>query len=194
MAWNGLPGRTRRQLIAATIFWLASTILLFGATPLIHQWIDHAIRAAARGEPSLLPLIATRIHRIAPEIYIEKFFVLFLRVRTFYFLLITGVLIWLFRRNFSAALRILRIILPAGIVLGLAVSIRIFGVWAGVLVAGYILWKSGWKAWLLLTTYAWIAILAMYLTWPYLWPDPDRALLGNGLHHVAAPVAQHSSL
>jgi hypothetical protein len=64
------------------------------------------------------------------------------------------------------------IILPAGILLGLAVSIRIFGTWAGILVAGYILWKSGMKAWLVISVYALIAIFAMYLTWPYLWPNP----------------------
>jgi hypothetical protein len=170
--WNELPQRTRRQLVAALVFWLVSVILLFGGTPLIDQWIDSAVRSAANGEPSLLPLVATRITRVAPEIYIEKFFVLFLQVRVAYFLIVTGILFWLFHRNFPAALRTLGMILPAGIVLGLAVSIRIFGVWAGVLVAGYILWNSGWKAWLILTTYALIAILAMYITWPYLWPNP----------------------
>lgn len=91
--WKVLPQRTRHQLVAATFFWLVSVVLLFGGTPLIHQWIDNAVRAAAAGEPSLLPLIATRITRIAPEIYIEKFFVLFLWLRAIYFLIITGILI-----------------------------------------------------------------------------------------------------
>lgn len=171
-AWNELTPRKRRQLVAALIFWLASAALLFGGTVLIQQWIEGAVRAAARGEPSLLPLIATRIHRIAPEIYIEKFFVLFLRARAVYFVILTGLLIWLYRRHFPAALRALGMILPAGIILGLAVSIRIFGTWAGILAAGYILWKSGRKAWPVLAAYALIAMIAMYLTWPYLWPDP----------------------
>jgi hypothetical protein len=171
-AWNELTLRTRRLLIAATIFWLASIVLLFGGTSFVHQWFDSAIRAAANGEPSLLPLIATRIHRIPPEIYVEKFFVLFLRMRAVYSLIATGTLIWLYRKHFPAALRALGIILPAGIVLGLAVSIRIFGIWAGVLVAGYILWKSGRKFWLMISVYALIAIFVMYITWPYLWPDP----------------------
>ena len=186
VTWKGLPQRTRRLLGAATIFWLASIVLLFGGTPLIHQWFENAVRAAANGEPSLLPLIATRITRVEPEIYVEKFFVLFLRARAFYFLLITGILIWLYWRSFPFALRVLGMILPAGLVLGLAVSIRIFGVWAGVLVAGYILWKSGWQAWLILTTYALVAILTMYLTWPYLWPNP----IGHFLETVRI-MAQH---
>jgi hypothetical protein len=171
-AWRELAPRTRRLLIGAAVFWLASLVLLFGGTPLIQHWIDSAVRAAARGEPSLLPLIATRIHRIAPEIYIEKFFVLFLRARAIAFLILTGLLLWFYRRHLPVALRVLGRMLPAGIILGLAVSIRIFGIWAGVLVAGYILWKSGIKTWLVITVYALIAILAMYITWPYLWPNP----------------------
>ncbi|HLO33274.1 MAG TPA: glycosyltransferase family 39 protein [Anaerolineales bacterium] len=185
-AWNELAPRTRRLLIAMTSFWLVSIVLLFGGTPLIHQWLDRAIRAAANGEPSLLPLIATRIHRIAPEIYIEKFFVLFLRARAIYFLMLTGILIWLYRRHLPTALRVLRMILPAGIVLGLAVSIRIFGVWAGVLVIGYLLWKTGRKAWLMIAVYALIAIMAMYVTWPYLWPNP----VGH-FFETAQVMAQH---
>jgi hypothetical protein len=98
--------------------------------------------------------------------------VLFLRARAIAFLIITGLSIWLYRRHLPTALPALGIIIPPAIILGLTVSIRIFGVWAGVLVAVYILWKSGMRAWLILTTYAIIAILAMYLTWPYLWPNP----------------------
>ncbi|HLO14023.1 MAG TPA: hypothetical protein VK206_04280, partial [Anaerolineales bacterium] len=184
--WSELSPRARRRLIAATIFWLASIVLLFGGTPLIHQWLESAVRAAANGGPSLIARLVPRIQRIAPEIYIEKFFVLFLRVRVIYFLMITGSLIWLFRRNFPLGLRVLGTILPAGIVLGLTISIRVFGVWAGILVAGYILWKSSRKAWLILTVYALIAIIAMYLTWPYLWPDPIGHFLETGqvmAHH-----------
>src|SRR5690606_9228069 len=94
--------------------------------------------------------------------------------------------LWLYRRSYPEALRFLGIILPAGIILGLTVSIRIFGVWAGVLVAGYFLWKSGKRAWLVIVTYALTAILAMYFSWPYLWPDP----VGHFWETVAI-MAQH---
>ena len=185
-AWRGLPQRTRRLLVAATVFWLASIVIFFGGTPMIHQWLDSAVRAAANGEPSLITRIVPRVLRIPPEIYIEKFFVLFLRARLIYFLMITGILIWLCRRNFPIALHVIGIILPAGILLGLTVSIRIFGPLAGILVAGYILWKSGMKAWPVITVYALIAILAMYLTWPYLWPNP----IGHFFETVQV-MAQH---
>jgi hypothetical protein len=84
------------------------------------------------------------------------------------------------------AIRALGVILPAGIILGLAVSIRIFGIWAGVLVAGYILWRSGFKSWLVIAAYGLIAISVMYLTWPYLWPDP----IGHFVETVQV-MAQH---
>jgi hypothetical protein len=171
-AWRGLPEHRRRILIAAAFCWLAFLLVLFGGAALIRQWIESAVRSAASGEPSLIVQIVPRLQRVAPEIYMEKFFVLFLRIRAVLFLVITGMLIWFYRRHLPVALRALGIILPAGIILGLTVSIRIFGVWAGVLVAGSILWKSGTKAWLGLSVYALSAILAMYLTWPYLWPDP----------------------
>lgn len=185
-AWRELSPRMRRLLLTITIVWLASIVLLFGGTPLIHQWIDSAVRTAANGEPSLLTQIVPRIQRVAPDTYIEKFFVLFLRVRAIFFLFLTVFLIWLYRRSFQSGLRTLRMILPAGMILGLAVSIRIFGVWSGVLVAGYMLWKSGRKALLLISVYALIAILAMYLTWPYLWPNP----VGHFLETVQI-MAQH---
>ena len=171
-AWQELTPRTRRVLVIATLLWLASIIILFGGTPLIHQWIDNAVRAAADDQTSLIAQIVPRVQRVAPEIYVEKFFVLFLRIRAIAFLIITTLLIWLYRFYLPVALRMLGMIIPAGIILGLTVSIRIFGVWAGVLVTGYILWKSGIKAWLVLSVYASIAIIVMHMTWPYLWPDP----------------------
>jgi hypothetical protein len=185
-AWQGLNPHTRRLLLTGTGFWLVLLILLFGAAPLIQQWIETAVRAAANGEPSLIARLVPRLQRVAPEIYIERFFVLFLRMRAISFLIASAVVIWLYRRHLPVALQTLGVILPAGIILGLTVSIRIFGVWAGVLVAGYMAWKSGRKTWSILTTYALIAIIAMYLTWPYLWPDP----IGHFLETVQI-MSQH---
>jgi hypothetical protein len=170
--WKGLSPRIQRLLLAATVLWLLTLFLLYGGTPLVQAWIEGAVRAAAAGEPSWISQLVPRVQRVAPEIYIERFFVLFLRIRAIMFLIVSAFLIWLHRRHLPAAVRAVGMILPAGVVLGLTVSIRIFGLWAGILVAGYILWKSGRKAWLVLTTYALIAIIAMYLTWPYLWPNP----------------------
>jgi hypothetical protein len=171
-AWREVSPHTRRLLLTATVVWLSLMLLLFGGTPLFQAWIENTVRSAANGEPSWISQIVPRVQRVDPEIYVERFFVLFLRLRAIAFLVATGIVLWVFRGHLPIVLRTLGIILPAGIILGLTVSIRIFGVWAGVLVAGYVLWKSGRKTWLLLTTYALVVIITMYLTWPYLWPDP----------------------
>jgi hypothetical protein len=184
--WNGLPGRTRRSLVIVTSLWLLSTVILFGGTPLIHQWLDGAVRAASNDQTSLLARMVPRLLRIPPEVYVEKFFVFFLRARLIYFLVLTGFLFWTYRGNFPVGLRMINLILPASIILGLAVSIRIFGIWAGALVAGYALWKSGLRAWLVITVYALMAIIATYLTWPYLWPNP----IGHFLETVQV-MARH---
>ena len=184
--WDGLPGRTRRSLVITTSLWLISIVILFGGTPVIHQWLDGAVRAAANDRASLLARMVPRLLRIPPEVYVEKFFVYFLRARLIYFLVMTGFLFWIYRRNFPIGLRMINLILPASIILGLAVSIRIFGIWAGILVAGYALWKSGMRTWLVITAYALMAILAMYLTWPYLWPNP----IGHFLETVQV-MARH---
>lgn len=60
----------------------------------------------------------------------------------------------------------------AGIFLGLATSIRVLGPASAVLVAIYFIAKSHWKALPVLTAYASVAFLTLYLTWPYLWGAP----------------------
>src|ERR1700752_4266548 len=80
--WADLPKTTRRLLVTATIIWLILILALFGGTPLWHAWIDGSVRAAANGEGALPGLlirqIASNIEKVAPEIYIQKFFVAFL--------------------------------------------------------------------------------------------------------------------
>ncbi len=67
----------------------------------------------------------------------------------------------------------LRSILPAAFFLGIATSIRVLGPLAGVLVGIYALGKLE-KITLLkrLATYAILAILIAFVTWPYLWTNP----------------------
>jgi hypothetical protein len=63
-------------------------------------------------------------------------------------------------------------IAPAAILLGVTTSIRVLGPFAGLLVAVYAVWRSGRKALPMLFIYGIVALIVMYLTWPYLWPDP----------------------
>ena len=65
-------------------------------------------------------------------------------------------------------------ILPA-VILGITTSIRILGPLAGVLVGAYTLWRFGrqiTKIILPFIQYGFIAIIVMFITWPYLWQSP----------------------
>ncbi|MBI1793619.1 MAG: hypothetical protein HYR70_05455 [Chloroflexi bacterium] len=63
-------------------------------------------------------------------------------------------------------------ILFSGILLGLTASIRILGPFAGLIVGILIFNRAKQDALPALLAYIVIAALAIYLTWPYLWPDP----------------------
>ena len=78
----------------------------------------------------------------------------------------------------SSLLLLTSIILPA-ILLGFTTSLRILGPYAGLIVVFYALRTKGRQAIPALAIYAVIAIVAMYLTWPYLWSDPVGHLFGS---------------
>jgi hypothetical protein len=60
----------------------------------------------------------------------------------------------------------------AALVLGIATSIRVLGPLAGLLVLIYFLSRLKIKAWKFIIAYAVIAILIMFVTWPFLWESP----------------------
>ena len=172
LSLNGLSPRSKRTTLVLTALWLASVFALFLGTNLIHTWLDGAVRAAAAGTPNLISRIASDIHKVEPEVYIQRYFTLFIQVRAIFFLLSSLVLILLYRKFAPTTLSSLISILIPAIFLGLATSIRILGPLAGLLVALYAFRKYGVKTIPTLAIYAGIALAAMYATWPYLWPNP----------------------
>ena len=70
-------------------------------------------------------------------------------------------------------------LIPAGIVLGLTISIRIIGPLAGFLVLIYAIIKSPRKILTTIPGYALITGIITYLTWPYLWKAPIANLLNS---------------
>jgi len=167
---SGLPPRPKRILLVLTALWLASVIGLFAATPLIHAWIESLVRAAAAGQDNLVARVASDIHTAAPEIYIQKFFVLFIQARAALFLLSSFVIAVYYHKN--KLLIPLSRILPAAILLGLTICIRVLGPLAALLVTFYALRTKGKRAIPVLLIYFFFALAAMYATWPYLWPNP----------------------
>ncbi len=63
-------------------------------------------------------------------------------------------------------------LIVAGVLLGLANSIRVAAPLAGVLVGAYLVSRLHRRAWLPLILYGGSALVASYLTWPWLWQDP----------------------
>jgi hypothetical protein len=82
-----------------------------------------------------------------------------------------------FRKTFWASFKDWRV-LSAGILLGLATSVRILGPYAGLLVMLWMLYRLRWRAVPPILAYLLIAYLAAYLTWPFLWGNPLARLLG----------------
>ena len=177
LSLNGLAPRPKRTLLVLTALWLASVIVLFLGVDLIHSWLDNAVRTAAAGQTNLISRIASDIHKVEPEIYIQRYFTLFIQARAVYFLLFTFTLAPLYRKLAPTTLRSLLSILFPAIFLGIATSIRILGPLAGLLVALYAFRKHGKRAFSTLIIYVAFALAAMYATWPYLWPNPIGHLI-----------------
>lgn len=162
----------KRRLLILTACWLVSVLGLFAFTAGIHSVIEDLVRSAAAGNENIISLVASHIHKAPPEEYIQRFFMLFLRIRTAYVLLATALLAFLYYRYSRSTLEAVLLILIPGLLLGFTTSIRILGPFAGLIVAAYGLRNRGRNALPVLTIYALIAITATYLTWPYLWEDP----------------------
>jgi hypothetical protein len=65
----------------------------------------------------------------------------------------------------------------AGILLGLTSAIRVIGPLAGVIVFVYFLLKKNWRGFPLFSVYGLVALVTMFVFWPYLWADPINRLL-----------------
>lgn len=168
---DSTDGRRWRRLIVLTIGWLVLLFAAFLATPLVQAWIDALVRGAAAGQANIVSAIARDIHKVKPEVYAQRYFVLFLWARSIFFLVTAAALAWSWRKA-QFALRLLLSVAPAAIFLGVATSIRVLGPFAALMVAGYAVWKQRNHAVVPLAIYAAVAAVAMYLTWPYLWPNP----------------------
>jgi hypothetical protein len=99
-------------------------------------------------------------------------FLVFLRARAVFTLLFTILLVYLYRRYSPSVIDLIRCTALPAVILGLTASMRILGPLAGLIVALFALRKKGRDALAGLAIYALIALITMYLTWPYLWPDP----------------------
>lgn len=167
-----LSPRSKRTLALLTALWLVSVFGLFIFTQAIHTYIETLVLSAQAGNTNLFSLIAKDINAVPAETYIQRYFVLFLQLRTYYSLLITLALLSTYHRlNYQLLITILQI-LPAALLLGFSTSTRILGPFAGVIITYYALRTKGRQAIPALAMYAVVALIATYLSWPYLWMNP----------------------
>jgi hypothetical protein len=168
---ESVDARRPRWLLPLTVAWAVLLLIAYVATPLVQAWISSLVTAAASGQTNIVSYIAKDIGKVDPSVYSQRYFVWFIWLRALFFIASGVVLAWLWRKQRSAR-QLLLCVAPAAILLGLTTSLRVLGPFAGILVAGYALWKAGRKSLPALALYALIALIFMYLTWPYLWPNP----------------------
>jgi hypothetical protein len=164
--------RFRRILALLTTLWLVSVFPLFIFTQASHAYIESLVLSAQSGSTNILSLIAKNINAVPAEIYTQRYFLLFLQLRTYYFLLSTLVLLAAWHKlNPQLPITLITVFIPA-LLLGFTTSTRILGPFAGALVAYYALRAKGKQVLPAIAMYVVVAIIAAYLTWPYLWMNP----------------------
>ena len=172
-SFDSLTPSAKRYLLGLSALWLVSVFFLFTFTEAFHLLIENLVRSAASGSTNIVSMIASDIHKVEPEVYIQRYFVFFLWARSIFFILSSSILLFSARRHLPSVFRIL----PSAIILGISTSTRILGPLAGVIVVYYTLRNTGKKSIPLLAIYAVVAMITMYITWPYLWPNPPARLL-----------------
>jgi hypothetical protein len=161
--------RTLSLLIA---LWLVSVFSLFFLTETFHAAITSLVHTAQAGETNIISLIASDIHKVDPQIYIQKYFALFIQARAILIFLFTSFLVYSLSRNHPSTFRFLLPALFPAALLGFTTSIRVLGPFAGLIVILYALRAKGKQVFPAIAIYTVISIISMYLTWPYLWADP----------------------
>jgi len=169
---NGLDPRSKRTLLVLSALWLATVFGLFLFTDSFHGLITNLVRSAKAGGTNILSLIASDINKVDAEVYIQRYSVFFLWTRSILFVLLSAVLLFSIRRYSPIGFKSILVILLPAILLGFTSSIRVLGPFVAIFIAYNAFRKRGRDAWLPLGVYAILAVITMYLTWPYLWTNP----------------------
>jgi len=153
-------------------------------------WIEALVRDAYFGRSlpvvnGLFDQIAQARNTLPVDAYVAKASILFAEARAVLGMVLAGGLVVGLKRLFPASLRGMdrtwlagqAWIAIAGIMTGLATSVRVAGPMAGGLVSLYALMKAGRRSIGSLVLYWGAAALATYASWPFLWGAPLRHLL-----------------
>jgi hypothetical protein len=123
-----LDPRSKRTFLALSALWLATVFGLFLFTDAFHTYITNLVASAKAGETNIVSYFATDLSKADAQVYIQRYFILFLRIRSLLFLLSSSALIFsIFRLLPRSAFRSLLSILIPAILLGFTASIRVLG-------------------------------------------------------------------
>ncbi|NIM96405.1 MAG: hypothetical protein GTO18_22120 [Anaerolineales bacterium] len=172
--------RWLRILLIALLILLVMTILEFFVLNIalnpMQELVTHAYQGTAWAPlNNLFRRIAEDIYKTPLELYIGKLNTAYFLMRWVVVALIALLLILTLRAIYKGpAYKSTWYLLAAGILLGLCTSIRIQGLFSGVLVSFLILVKWRRKGILPLVFYWCVAFVVTYLAWPFLWDAPLR--------------------
>ncbi len=177
-----LPGAPRRGLMWIIGIWILSLLFLFFTPQILDNGVTAILRDASTRPQSFLGSglrsLSSSFGRADVEIYIQRALVLLIWLKLVYLCISAILMGWLVHRWYPAGFQLLNPgILTAGLALGLTTSIRILGPLAGLLVVIYAWQKKGRQILPALAVYAGLAMAAMLITWPYLWPNPPGRLV-----------------
>lgn len=173
------------RVLFVSLIWLVSVFVLFAMTEAVHGYSSGLVLSAKAGEANIITLIASKLGQVPAKVYIQRYFVLYLRVRAVYFVLSTLALFYIWYRSQPVLLKILAAVVVPAALLGFATSTRVLGPFVGVMIMYYLLRSKARMAPIAIVMYAVLAMIAAYLTWPFLWLNP----LGNLLESLVTMSA-----
>lgn len=176
---NRIDSPHKRTLALLASGWLVLTMGLFLFTDSFHQLLTNLVESAGAGEANIISLIASDIAKVDSSIYVQRYFTFFLWARLSFFLLSSFFALSFIFRNSKPVFHSLRSILLPAFLLGFTTSLRILAPFAIVFIAYYAFRKHGKNAFIPLGLYGIFALIAVYLTWPYLWENPIGHFVGS---------------
>ena len=196
-SWAGLSGRQKTRAKQQLGLAAGIILLLTAITAWLNKCLPDMVRLALQSKNFLINRIfSTAGNRVPFENYIDKAMIWFSRLELVVLIFLIFLAIWFFFKQIPGASQSLNnslkgvlqpvlsvlsdpYLICAGIFLGLATSIRLLGGLAGVLVSLFLIYRLRLRAWSGLLIYGGIALLAMYLTWPFLWRHPVQHFLDS---------------
>jgi hypothetical protein len=184
--WISAGRRGRRLLVMLIALLILSTLELFLLRLIVLPGLQALLRQAYQGT-ALKPLnqlfnrIAQDAYKTPLELYLQKLQSAYFWGAVLFLFILVVLLYFLSKKVFCEVrakpgtvewVKALVLFLIAGVVLGLTISIRVGGPFAGFLVSMYFLLRSKHKSFEPLILYWGIAFVIMFATWPFLWKAP----------------------